>query len=228
MFLKSCKKAAIFGQDEKELICEALVRNIDGDSLVLIVSGDYFDNLSSEMDITFFDELKGLVTIFCSLSNPKRYLEGDKYFHSLDCKLVQEVSVLQRRADIKADVHLPVKIVIPSQVDIPENFVGIEKRGDLTSVKATAFNLSAGGIFIKSNFPYPASETMRVFLILGHEKTVDLNLDILRIEKPDPDAKDQVFGYGCRFINISSSNESAIRSYVFRAQVNRRESYATI
>ncbi len=227
MGLKLCQKAAIFDNDGETIICQALVREIESDSATLIFNEDDVDLLESEMIITFYDEVSGLITYTCLLSGGKKFIGRDRrYKQALKCVLKEQVSVLQRRSDIKVHVEIPIRLLIPPTVPIPEEFAqGDLLRGD-NVVVGKAIDLSAGGIFITSLCEIEETSEFKILLPISSDKAIEVGVKILRVVEPLEDSTIEEFGYGCKFINVNNATETAIRNFVFRQQMLHRQAYS--
>ncbi len=135
MLLYDCKKASIYSL-EHTFLCDATVSQFREDSAILTIDGPAAAFLTSKIYVTFYDGIKGLVTYFCELDNYREENPAPDVYQSIvRCTVKEEISVLQRRNDVKISVNIPVNIVLSSD----------PSKGE--AVPAIIRNISAGGIF---------------------------------------------------------------------------------
>ncbi len=219
MKLAHCKNAIIHKVSNDVEVCKAKVVSMNGDDSVLLFEERYIDNLDSEADVVFLDELHGLVSYRCSLSNPKKNFEKGVPIVTIDCHAHTKLKAINRRGDYKINLMLPIEIKLPPEIEVPEDFPDKNIiNGNM--VKGHAQNLSAGGIYISSLFKFPSQIDISIRLSLPGGKVLDLPSTILRVDEIDDE---KGYGYGCRFKKIGSSTESAIRNFVFKRQMERRQ-----
>ncbi len=224
MSLKLCSKAAIYDNDGDTILCQASVRDVDGNTATLVFDENDIEILESEMIITFYDDVLGLITYNCQLAAGKKFIDKDrKYKQALKCVLGEQLSVLQRRSDIKVHVDIPVRLLIPPTVELPPEFSEGEKHRGATIVVGTAFDLSAGGLFLHTLCDIPEESSFSILLPVSSDKAIELDVTMLRKVPPEENAENKNFGYGCKFVNMSSSTETTIRSFVFRQQMLNRK-----
>lgn len=219
MLLYDCKKASIYSL-EHTFLCDASVSHVREDSAILTINGSAADFLTSEIYVTFYDGIKGLVTYFCELTDYKEEMPApDICYSSVHCTVRDEISVLQRRNDVKIPVNIPVKVVMSSD---PSRGAGIP---------AIIRNISAGGVFFicRRNLP----KDMVVSFTLPLKKNAPalvLRVRILRVQDPgglrdiigSEADDDQLQGYGCCFVHTSPTAEAQIRNYVLHEDIIRK------
>lgn len=154
MFLTECKQAVLYTVEDI-FLCDAAVSHISEDSATLIVTKSNADLSLTEAHVTFFDSSKGLVTYSCELSEfkkSKRATNTEYYFTR--CTVHEQISVMQRRNDIKVPVNISVTLSAKT------------REGTLSNIEAKIWNISAGGIFLQaaSHF-HPAISLPSIFLI---------------------------------------------------------------
>ncbi len=225
MALLKCNKATIFFHDMKTPICNADVEVVSESLVTLVIEEEFMDALDSEMPITFFDSVQGLVTYKCQLSNPKRFLQNGLWLQSIDCMLDEVLSTLQRREDFKVNVDLPINIVVPSTLELEDNVRGLTEIGDLRLLDGKVVNISAGGIFFETSLLLPTENPLVTIISVATKQTIELNVKVLRVIMPEDDAEDKVYGYGCKFVRLGASTEQSLRSFVYQQQMRRREAY---
>lgn len=85
-------------------------------------------------------------------------------------------------------------------------------------VVVSVVNLNLGGVYFRSGFDFEEGDQVMLNFMNGE---MELLTDILRAQKkPDSDTVD---GYGCRFLNITQSQEERLARYVFECQLAERE-----
>ena len=88
-------------------------------------------------------------------------------------------------------------------------------------VPATIVNISAGGVYLRA--PLLLEKGRRVwfdFQIGGENLT--LSAQVLRSENASLNKNQLLYGYGCKFINMLSKHEAALRSFIFQQQRQQR------
>ncbi len=221
MKLTHCKNAILHKVSNDVEVCRAKVVSMIENTSVLLFDERYMDNLDSEADVIFLDELRGLVSYRCSLSNPKKNFEDGKPIITIDCLAHTELQSLNRRDDYKINLKLPVEIKIPADIEVPQDFPK-DKIINGNTVKGHTENLSAGGIYVTSHFKFPSHVDISIRLSLPGDRTLDLPSEILRV---DEISSETGYGYGCKFKRIGSSAEATIRNFVFKRQMERRQYY---
>ncbi len=180
---------------------------IDEPIALLAFLDDYADELETEVYVTFFDDVCGLVSYLCTLSSYKEViLPGYRNYYSVECKLNQQVKVIQRRSDIKVKTDFPAEI---SYLDYEDE----ELWADIT-VK----DMSAGGLFFTSTEELPIGQEFTFFFNQGTRPFL-LTGVVLRMQETE---EEELFGYGCKFIQLSAAKEAIIREFVFRQQVQKK------
>lgn len=218
MFLTECKQAAIYTTEDVYL-CDAAVSHIEEDSAILTVNKLNTNQLLTEAHVTFFDSSKGLVTYSCEFTEfqkSMRTANADLLFTR--CTAIEQLSVMQRRNDIKVSVNIPVTLSAK-----------IEGKTQ-SDIAATIWNISAGGIFLTSHQQLRVGDIVDFHFFHPDLPTVPLHAEILRIQEHrhlrkiiGSAAKDtELIGYGCRFSRLPSRAESQIRNYVFRQDLIHR------
>lgn len=208
MDLTNCKKASIYNL-ERNFLCDATVSNAEGNSVTLLYDNPTADLLRSEVYVTFYERTQGLVTCYCTLSDYKEYLEAPGCrVSTTHCKLEREISVIQRRNDIKIHVELDTIITFQNEEDVLLNAAIIIR------------DISAGGIFFTCHYQFSHGQEF-TFAFSQASPSLMLKARIIRIQPPHeynpklPDEKN-LFGYGCKFIELSPYKESIIRNFVYR------------
>ncbi len=220
MLLFDCKKASIYSL-QNAFLCDAAVSNIKEDSVTLTLKDSGADFLTSEVNVTFYDGAKGLVTYFCELSGYKEFMTAPNVFTSrVHCTLCKQLSTVQRRNDVKVPVNIPMRFSYSSGSEVEVNVTG------------TIRNISAGGIFFTCHYTFLTGSIVEFSFSPRQDiAPILLKAEILRAQ--DMDSMQQSFrmdagdmdlrGYGCRFIDLSPHAEAQLRNYVFREDLIRRK-----
>lgn len=215
MLFYDCKKASIYSLSNV-FLCDAAVSDIRRDSVTLTIEGTSADILSSEVYVIFYDSTKGLVKNFCELTNYKEELVSAGVFRSrVHCVIGREISVEQRRNDVKVPVNIPVNL---------------SHAGGNTA--AVLRNLSAGGTFFICDRAFePGSEVEFTFSPQKDVAPITVSARVLRVQEGEAltgilgnsaDMNEGLFGYGCKFVELPSRTEAMIRNHVFRLDLDRR------
>ncbi len=218
MFLTECKQAALYTVEDI-FLCDAAVSHISEDSATLTVTKSNSDLTLTEAHVTFFDSAKGLVTYSCELSGfkkSKRVSTNEYYFTR--CTAIEQLSVMQRRNDIKVPVNLSIGIS------------GRTQKGYVSNAAATVWNISAGGIFITTRESFSIGDVVDFHFTTADLPSISLQAEILRIQEHRHLRKiigsrtddTELIGYGCRFVRLPSRAESQIRNFVFRQDLIHR------
>ncbi len=219
MNLTLCKSAIIYFPGETQAICEASVAELDAEKAILLVDDEYIEDFESEMHITFLDEVRGLVTYLCALSASKKFLTyKGEWKSSVECTFIEVLSTLQRREDFKVKLNLGINVILPDDFEIPEDYTGVTIRNKKPTIKATALNLSAGGIFFETDLNIYENTVSELYLNLTNEQIFKVSFQAIRVVKRELPNSKIMYGFGCKFLNLPLGIETNIRSYVFRKQ----------
>ena len=206
-----CKKADIL-EKTGELLCRARINvGRSGDILMIIPTAAVYKP-NSLYHVIFYDPVNGLVTCKCRLSNSVTLPGGE--LCSLRCEVQNRLASRQRRQDVKVPVEINVMIHSSYQA-------GDTVRVPELGYPATIDNISAGGVYMRTTLPLAVGR--RVWFNLrqtGEELT--LSAQILRVENATSQPGHRVFGYGCKFVNLLSRQETLLRSFVFQEERKQR------
>lgn len=210
MFEK-CKKADIL-EKSGALICQARV-NVGRSGEVLLViprAAAYKSNASYR--VMFYDPVLGRVTCRCRLSAALPLPGGE--LCSLRCEVQEYLTQEQRRRNMKIDLGQSVMLHAVFQPDDPVPAPGYV-------VPATVVNISVGGVYLRS--PLLLAEGRRVWFDLqlsGDRLT--LSASILRVENASVSPSQKLYGYGCKFVDMLSRDESLLRGFISQVGANQR------
>lgn len=208
MDLTKCKKASIYDL-EHQFLCDAVVTDAGEDSVTLLYDNPTADLLRSEVHVTFYERTLGMITYLCRLSNYQEYLSApDCRVSTTNCHLEKEISVIQRRNDLKIHVHLETTITFKNKEDV------------ILNAAIVILDISAGGIFFTCRYQFQPGQEF-TFSFKQTSTPLVLKARVLRLQAPHdynpkfPESPD-TFGYGCRFVDLSPYSESLIRNFVYR------------
>lgn len=219
MFLMDCKQASVYST-QNEYLCPATVSRVEEESVTLTMGGMNNNLLPSEVHVTFFDSIKGLVTYSCELSDfkPASHSSGEGKV-SARCALKEQLALVQRRRDIKVPVNL--SIVLSARTS----------DGKVSNVMGTIWNISAGGILFTCSHPFKEGDVVDfTFPEDSGLPKVTIHAEILRIQDRSSllqltsaaANESELLGFGCYFVNLPANTEARIRNYVFRQDLIRR------
>ena len=194
--LSRCKKAELTDAESGQTVAAGVSMG-PLDSLMIAAPLTCKVNTGKPVDIRFLDPALGVVTCRCKLTAP--LLTQDKRFLVYRCQVIKRLSQEQRREDVK--IPLNVKVMASHQE------AGNSAPGFLR-------NISASGVYIGTSLPAQKGEHLS-FTFPTPEGPVPLTAEILRVES-QPSLGG--FGYGCRFVHLSSQNESKLRAYIFQEE----------
>lgn len=208
MIFIDCKKASVYDLD-RIFLCDASVHDPEENNVLLQFESPTADILRSEVYVTFYDSTFGLVTYFCTLSNYKEFLLAPGYrVSTTSCNLQKEMSVIQRRNDIKIHVEVETTLTFANEEDL------------LVQASAVVKDISAGGIFFTTKYPFSPGQVFS-FSFSQSANPLILKAQVIRIQPPHeydsrlPDDKN-LYGYGCKFVDLSPHKESVIRNFVYK------------
>ena len=208
-----CKKADIL-EKSGELLCRARVKvGRSGDILMIIPSAAAYKPNSS-YHVIFYDPVNGLVTCKCRLPTPVVMPGGE--LCSLRCEVQDRLAARQRRQDVKVPVQINVMIHTNF---LPGDTVQIPDIG----CPATIDNISAGGVYFRMGVALPVGRRLW-FSMRQTGEELTLSAQILRVERiATPQGHSEQYGYGCKFVNLLSRQETLLRSFVFQEERRQRQ-----
>lgn len=195
-----CDKADILNA-AGEVLTQAAVGVLGEDNITLVVPWS-FDRLKQDVfTVVFYDPVQGVVTCRCTFGTPRLLPEQRS---SLPCTVLEEVSSLQRRMDVKVPLSCSLEIEASGQ-------------GVSGTYQAQLVNISAGGIYLTTDVPVPEG-TRFTFEFRETGTPMTLTAEVLRSESRTDRRGRMVFGYGCKFVHLASRDEAHLRSFVFQQE----------
>lgn len=195
--LSQCKKADVLHPTERRVI-KAAVSIGPLESLLITVPKEFALPVGEPIQISFLDSVLGVVLCSCQLSAP--LLSDDRKLCSYRCQVLEKLSQEQRREDIKISHTVQVTVKL---------------AGSDTYAPATVQNISAGGVYLTTSMPARKGNQL-TFDFPQADGAIPLTAEVLRVELRPPHKGRLAYGYGCRFVRLSSRHEAQLRSYVFK------------
>lgn len=212
MFEK-CKKADII-EKTGALICQARVSVGHSGEVLLVIPRAAAYKPNSLYRVVFYDPVLGRVTCRCRLSASLSLPGGE--LCSLRCEILEQLNQEQRRQDVKIPLEMTVMLHVVYQ---PGDVSRVPESG----VPAAIVNISAGGVYLRAPLTLDKGRRVWFDFQIGGE-TLTLSAQILRRENAALSSNHQLhYGYGCKFINMLSKHEAALRSFIFQQQRQQRK-----
>ena len=206
--LEQCKKAELYQGDH--LLCEAGVSTGPMGGILLSVPRSVECGRDKQYVVKFYDSGLGVLTCRCTLSSP---MELPDDLLSLRCDVMETIEQLQRRQDVKVPTNVQVMLHAerrPGDLYIP-----------LKGWPATVKNISAGGVYVSTDLSLSAGREIEFEFRETGEK-LDLMARILRVEDLTEQPNLPIYGYGCKFVCLSTRAENQLRNFVFREERRRK------
>ena len=165
--------------------------------------------------VIFYDPVLGRVTCRCRLSAALPLRGGE--LCSLRCTVLEQLAQENRRQDVKIPLNMSVMLHTAYHP-------GDQTRTPNSGVPATIMNISAGGVYLRTTALIPKGRRVW-FDFQAPTERFTLSAQILRVENASsPQSRDQGFyGYGCKFVDLLSRHEAALRSYIFQEERRQRQ-----
>lgn len=211
MFEK-CKKADIL-EKTGALICQARVSVGRSGEILLVIPRSAVYKANANYRVVLYDPVLGQVTCRCRLSAALPLPGGE--LCSLRCEVLEQLAQNQRRQDVK--IPLGLNIMLHSAYQ-PGDPIRLSELG----VPATIVNISAGGVYLRTSMPMAVGRRVWFdFMETGEHLT--LSAQVLRTEDASLSKNQILYGYGCKFVNMLSRHEAALRSFIFQQQRQQRQ-----
>ena len=85
-------------------------------------------------------------------------------------------------------------------------------------VEVEMININLGGVFFRSEFLFEKGDQVMLSFLDGKMEFLS---DILRVQYKQ--GSDDIDGYGCRFLNVTPSQEEQLANFIFDCQIAERE-----
>lgn len=209
--LEKCKKADIL-EKTGALICQGRVSVGRNGEVILVIPRAATYKPNATYRVVFYDPVLGLVTCRCRLSAPLPMPGGE--LCSLRCEIMEQLGQEQRRQDVKIPLNMTIMLHAAYQTGDP---VRTPERG----APATIGNISAGGVYLRTSLPLPKGRRIWFDFQVGSER-MTLSAQVLWMETTTPKPGQVLYGYGCKFVNLLSRQESTLRSFIFQEERRQR------
>ena len=212
MFEK-CKKGDII-EKTGALICQARVSVGHSGEVLLVIPRAASYKPNALYRVVFYDPVLGRVTGRLR-HNPTITHPGGE-LDSLRCEILEQLNQEQRRQDVKVPLDMTVMLHAVYQP-------GDTSRMPEAGVPSTIVNISAGGVYLRA--PLMMDKGRRVWFDFQIDReNVTLSAQVLRRDNAALSSNHQIhYGYGCKFINMLSKHEAALRSFIFQLQRQQRK-----
>lgn len=213
MFEK-CKKADIL-EKSGALICQARISVGRNGEVLMVIPRAAAYKPNTNYRVVFYDPVLGRVTCRCRLSVSVPLPGGE--LCSLRCEILEQLAQDQRRQDVKIPLGMNIMLHAAYQSGDP-----IEHS--VLGVPATIVNISAGGVYLRTALQLTRGR--RVWFDFAETgENLTLSAMVLRVENVSANnagSNKPLYGYGCKFVDMLSRHEAALRSYIFQQQRNQR------
>ncbi len=191
-------KVIIINTENGEQIQGIIIKQIN-QNINIKVTNSINLNINSEVHIRIYHEIKGEITGYGTIY---KILSDRIILSNFKIK-----NTNQRRKRVRVPFNTNLKIWT---IDIDEKKVPLQKYIGMKSI-----NISATGILLTSILNI--NKNIKVHLKLKIiNKIIDIKASIVRKKE-----KDELFYYGCEFVNISEKNQDIINKYVFEEMKNQ-------
>lgn len=171
---------------------------------------DYVGEKVSVFSVSEFIEVEDKISGYIRMESKVNYEEV--YSASVD-RVENNKIFLKSIRNISADLKEDIK------VDCKRNIVlKGSKEGDEVFVDAKMIDISSGGMGVTSNEHFNIGQVLEIETPILNVSS-KLKIEILRREKMG-----RFFKYGCRFVELTSIEESNIRQAVYRLQIEEHRS----
>lgn len=194
MVLKDCSKCMVYTPQGQRLSEARVVHTKD--SVTLYFEHYKLHDARFKSRVDFFDDQTGLVVTYCEIiiRRNSKYPEMPEPWMA-DCNIIDVKEVVQRQRDVRAKVYLEMEFKS-------------EKRG---TFYGTIKNLSAGGMYITTVQPLERNELISFNYCF---RTLERRFEAVTLWAKRVEGGR--FGYGCRFVRLTTGGESAIREFVYK------------
>ena len=205
MTLKKCNNCIIYESgSDSDILTKARVMGCD-DTIKLYFEEKYWvEDSIDKIRIDFFDNQAGQVKTFCQLAIQKNTDPCISEAWVADCKVLETIEVLQRQKDLRVDLD-------------EETLFSSKIHGYFSG---TIHNISVGGLYLTTDTRLEKDEQLD-FQYCFMMKLQKVRAAVLR----ETVIRDNYYGYGCVFTNLSNAVEKDIRQFVYRQQRKNSNPY---
>lgn len=145
-----CKVADVFDRERQFLFTASVTINADGEATLEFPLSVPIDEMEIEGYVTFYDDVEGLVTYWCSFFGLKRKA-GDEMV-TMNLSVADMVDQVQRRQDLKTAVRFKIEIDYA------------DEKGRMKFCQGEVENISAGGVFFTSEHKFSLGDSVTLRL----------------------------------------------------------------
>lgn len=168
--LHFCKVADVFDRDRQFLFTANVTILDSGQAQLTFPSEADIEDMEVEGYVTFYDDVEGLVTFWCSFYDMDQHFTKDTM--TMTTSAVDMVDQVQRRQDLKTSLRFKM------EVDYTD------AKGNLRFCKAEVENISAGGVFFTSEHKFALGDSV-VLRLSEIASRLHAKTQILRIQALD-------------------------------------------
>lgn len=165
-----CKVADVFDRENRFLFTATVKISPNGEAKLTFPLSVPVDEMEIEGYVTFYDDVEGLITYWCSFFNLRR-LPGDEMV-SMNLSVADMVDQVQRRQDLKTSVRFKI------EVDYTDH------KGRMRFCQGEVENISAGGVFFTSEHKFHLGDSI-VLRLSEISPRLFTSTHILRIQALD-------------------------------------------
>ncbi len=205
MTLKKCTTCIIYEPgSESDILIKARVVGSDDTIRLYFEEENGVEKHADRIRIDFFDNQAGQIRTFCQLTIQKNTDPAIAETWTADCKVLETIEVLQRQKDLRVDLN-------------EETLFSSKDHGYFSG---TIHNISVGGLYMTTDTRLEKDEYLD-FQYCFMMKLQKVRAVVLR----ETVIRDNYYGYGCLFVNLSNAVEKDIRQFVYRQQRKNSNSY---
>lgn len=143
--LQFCKVADVFNRNRRFLFTANVKISPSGEAELVFQTMIPVEELDIEGYVTFYDDVEGLVTYWCSFFNMRRAGQGKM---ALNLSVEDLIDTVQRRHDLKTRVRFKIEI------DYTDH------KGRMRFCQGEVENISAGGVFFTSEHKFALGDSV--------------------------------------------------------------------
>lgn len=210
------KKVSIYSS-ERIFICDTTLLSKKDEIVTMIVPEEAIDVIYTNMILTLYDDVYGLITYRAEMIDFKKEIIHSNFEYTVQFHLIEKLEVVQRRSNVKVKATIPTKIKL---VDENGKIMIDKETKELLEYEGTIKDISAAGILLITKEKLNVGQNF-TFLFEKCKRPFEITAEILRHQPQEQD--ETIKGYGCQFLNLSLSEESFVRQYVFRVQLEEKK-----
>ena len=198
MVLRDCNRGMVhWPEEDRNLPVDV---ELQGEEIFLYFKGYKFQDSRFVSEIDFYDKQQGMIVTLSEVVMKRNPAFPDSPYPWMGvCDVKEVLRVVQRQNDVRVSVAMELPFVKEGEGDEEVHFFGIIR------------NLSAGGIFMETREALKEDDIVH-FRYRFDKMDRELKLVVVWVKTNDRGT----YGYGLRFLQMSSGEESEVRNHVFR------------